>query len=288
MGYGKRRRVIVLGNCVADRLRLLLAAYPGFDGSFVMTPAPMIHTLRGPEEWRALADAALACDLVLTQPLFNFGPCNTAALREALGSERLIVFSSPDFEAYFPDAIVLRGKENPRFAPILDWDSSIIFSCFCKGVSIFDVEALYRDHPLFHPAAVDKTIAAALERYLRREEGLDIATTGHVVRNYARAKLFHSPKHPVDDFLVMMLRDLAAALGLDAGAPVPDVDGFGFNQWPVITSRHRRFAFPEQAYFMLAGKKCGLEDAAMAYYNFYEFHPRVVEANQDRIIAVEG
>ena len=288
----KRQRVMVLGNCVAERLQFMLSRYPGFSDAFAMAPAPPIHTLTQLEQWQVLADEALSCDVIFTQPLFSFGPCNTAELRKTLGqgtSEaggRLILFSSPNFEAYFPDAALFKGKENLRFQPILDWDSIIIFSCFCNAVPVFDVAAMYCNNPLFHPASVDQQIAAALELYLQREQGLDIATKNHVIRNYRQSKLFHSPKHPVDSLLCMMLRDMAERLGLDSGAPPPSVDGFGFNQWPVITRHHTRFAFPEQNYFILAGKQYGLEDVAMAYYNFYEFHPHVVEANRDKIIAV--
>lgn len=309
---------MVMGNCVAERLQFMLPEYPGFDEAFEIVPAPMIHTLTNSEQWQTLAASALACDIIFTQPLFSFGPCNTEALREGLrrkktapknapetqqdqaedsantlegteaarGGQRLVLFSSPDFEAYFPDVIRLTGKENLRFKPILDWDSSIIFSCFCSGVSIFEVEDIYRNHPLFHQDAMEKTIAAALETYTRREQGLDLSTRAFVLRNYAGTKLFHSPKHPVDSFLIMMLKDMAVSLGLHREAPPPPIDGFGFNQWPVMTRHHNRFAFPEQDYFMLAGQKCGLEDVAMAYYNFYEFHPHVVEANQDKIIPV--
>jgi len=288
----KRQRVIVLGNCVAERLQCMLSQHLGFSDAFTMAPAPPIHALTQPEQWQALADEALSCDIIFTQPLFSFGPCNTAELRKTLGQEtaeaggRLILFSSPNFEAYFPDAVLFKGKENLRFHPILDWDSIIIFSCFCNAVPVFDVADLYCNHPLFHPVSVDQRIAAALELYLQRDQGLDIATQNHVIRNYRQTKLFHSPKHPVDALLGMMLREMAGKLGLDSGAPLPSVDGFGFNQWPVITRHHTRFAFPEQNYFILAGQQYGLEDVAMAYYNFYEFHPHVVEANRDKIIAV--
>ena len=288
----KRQRVIVVGSCVAERLQSMLLRYPGFSEAFVMVPAPPIHTLTKPKQWQALADEALSCDIVFTQPLFNFGPCNTAELRKSLeqdmpkSGKQLILFASPNFEAYFPDAVSLKGKENLRFDPILDWDSSIVFSCFCSGVPVFDAADIYCNHPLFHPASMDQKIAAALESYLQREQDLDVATKNRVIRDYKQAKLFHSPKHPADSLLGVLLRDMAASLGLDAGVPQPSVDGFGFNQWPVITRHHQRFTFPEQDYFILAGETCSLEDVAMAYYNFYEFHPHVVEANRDKIIAV--
>ncbi len=285
---GGRRRVMVLGNCVAERLCRMLAKYPGFADAFTMLPAPMIHTVTDPVRLQTLATEARACDIVFTQPLFGFGPCNTEELRKSLRPEaqRLILFSSPDFEAYFPDVIRLKGKENLRFEPVFDWDSSIIFSCFCAGVSIFEVEEIYRNHSLFQAEAVEQVVVSALETYVRREQGLELSTKSFVLRNYAGTRLFHSPKHPVDSFLLMMLRDMAAALGLDRNAPAPAVDGFGFNSWPVITRHHGRFAFPEQDYFHIAGQRCSLEDVAMAYYNFYEFHPHVVEANRDKAIPV--
>lgn len=284
---GERRRVMMLGNCVAERLCRMLAGYPGFVDAFIMLPAPMIHTVTDPARLRNLAEEARTCDIVFTQPLFSFGPCNTDELRKSLRpNTRLILFSSPDFEAYFPDVIHLKGKENLRFEPALDWDSSIIFSCFLAGVPIFEVETFYRNHLLFQTEAMEKTVASALETYVRREQGLDLSTKSFVLRNYAGTRLFHSPKHPVDSFLLMMLRDMAAALGLDPNAPAPAVDGFGFNSWPVITRHYGRFAFPEQDYFHIAGQRCSLEDVAMAYYSFYEFHPHVVEANRDKAVPV--
>ncbi len=307
------KRVIVLGNCAAERLRFMLEQYSGFSAAFQMAPAPMIHAVKEPSELRALADLALSCDVIFTQPLFNFGPCNTMALREALGEDaycaqkdrisgpedshassasyglggrRLFIFSSPDFDAYFPDAIYLSHKENLRLPQVLDWDSSIIFSCFCQGASIFEVEEIYLNHPMFKAEAVGQRVAQGLERYALREQGLDIGSQAFFFKNYAAAKLLHSPRHPVDDFLFVLLRGMAGALGLEPNASLPPLGGFGFNQWPVITRHYPRFKFAEQAWFVVAGKKYGIEDVAMAYYNFYEFNPHVVEANQDKIIAL--
>lgn len=299
----KLRRVIVLGNCAAERLRFMLEKYAGFTHSFQMVPAPMIHTVNDPAAQQKLADLALGCDIVFTQPLFNFGPCNTAELRKALGKQaecgeaggqgafgasgqRLFVFSSPDFDAYFPDAVYFRNMENVSIVPVMEWDSSIIFSCYCQGVSIFDVEKVYLDHPMFKAEAVAQRVAPALERYALREQGLDIGSQSYFFKNYASAKLLHSPRHPVDGFLQALARGLAGALGLDQNAAPPPLSGFGFNQWPVITRHYRRFTFAEQPWFMVAGKKYSIEDVAMAYYNFYKFNPHVVEANQDKIIEI--
>lgn len=285
-----RKTVMVLGNCVADRLQYLLRDYPGFSDLYALEEAPMVHHLHHPEDWAGLARRAAACDIVLTQPLFRYGPLNTEALRRGQKEvQRLGVFSSPHFDACFPDVFILEGKTNLKLEPILDWDSLIIFSCFVKGISIFDVEAVYLAHPLFHAAPVRELTSAALEDYAKREQGVDISTWKYVLRSFAREKLFHSPKHPVNSFMARMLDDMAGWLGLDIHDRSAEVEaaGFGFNQWPVITRYQDVFDIPEQPWFVLGGKRISIEDAAMAYYNFYEFNPHVVEANLSRVIPLE-
>ena len=80
----RRAKVILLGNCVAERLQGILARYPGFHEQFEMVAVPMVHLLQSDAQWHALACRALRCDIIFTQPLFNYGPCNTAALRAAM------------------------------------------------------------------------------------------------------------------------------------------------------------------------------------------------------------
>lgn len=278
-----RQRVIVLGNCVADRLQHMLGAHPCFEDAYTLTYAPMIHTQRTAAQTDALAAAAAECDIILTQPLFNYGRCNTVCLRAALHPEqRLYVFSAPNFEAYFPDVLHLEGKGPYASSTPLEWDSKIIFSCFIAGVSILDVEDIYLNHPLFHESAVRAALERTLEIYAVREQGVDIGTKDFMLRNFAAYKLFHTWNHPAEPLLAVMLGRLLRVLGLPRDAACLGLarDGFGFNQWPVITRHHGMFQFQEQPWFVVAGQKFTIGDIAMAYYNFYEAHPDVVERNR--------
>ena len=282
-----KKRILVLGNCVANRLQDMLACCPAVARDHELVLAPMIHLVHAPAQWEALAAKALSCDCILTQPLFNFGPCNTNALREKLAPEqRLVVFPSPNFEAYFPDITHLKRPEHPQFPPILDWDSSIIFSCFVKGISVFDVPHIYHSHALFKANLVMDGIADTLQKYAERERGLDIQTLPHLLKNYARHKLFHSPKHPSEQLMEILWDAVAHSLGLAPHVKQPTVPGFDFNQWPVVTWQHKLFHFPAQEYFVIGGRQTSMEDTAMAYYNFYEFHPEMVEWNTDKVIDI--
>ena len=179
-----------------------------------------------------------------------------------------------------------------KLEPVFDWDSQILFSCFLQGISIFAVEDIYVNHPLFSADSMRANIATSLEEYMLREQGVDMATAPHVIRTFARKKLFHSPKHPVDSFLHLMLQQFAGALGLDDPGKNSDTfleeDSFAFNQWPVITRGHGLFHFQEQPYFVVAGQRFSIEDVAMSCYTFYEFNPHIVAANRDRAIAVQA
>ncbi len=287
-------RVMVLGNCVAHRLQFLLRDHPGFAERFELAVAPMIHAIP-PSRRETLAREALACDVILTQPLFRFGPCGTEALRAALRpGQRLVTFSAPHFDAYFSDVMLIdRSPQKAgdagelRCQPPFDWDSRIVFSCFTAGVPIFDVEALYLHHPLFGEQAMRRTVASALETCARRDQDVDVPASPFIARHYAQTRLFHSWMHPAEPLMAHLLAGLADALGLPPADRTEDLERatFGFNSWPVITRRHRLFGFAEQPWFLLAGTRQRIEDVAMAYYAFYDLHPHIVERAQNTAAA---
>ena len=281
-----KKRICVLGNCVAHRLQKMLAANMALTERFLPVDTPFIHEVARQEDGKTqlerLAALALSCDIILTQPLFNFGPCNTEQLRSRLSpGQKLLTFSAPDFKAYFPDICVLSCKTTLRFNPILDRDSRIIFACHVKGISIFDVEQIYLNHPMFEKKAMLAGLTASLERYAKREQGVDIPTGDYVARYCTTRRLFFSELHPTDEILALLRNRTLEALGLpplSEDSPL-EVESFGFNRWPVITRSSNMFRFPGQEYYILAGVRLSIEDVAMAYYNFYQFHPHIVEAN---------
>lgn len=270
-------RVIILGNCVAARLQDMLAAHAGVREHFTLVPAPMIHGLTQEAQWAALAEEARTCHWIFTQPLFNFGPCNTDALRATLGpGQRLVTFSSPNFEAYFPDVLHAGAVRSPRFDPPLEWHSRIILTCYLGGMSMLQVEDFYLNHPLFRRASAERALRAAWSAYAVREEGVELGTLEMVRQAYAARPLFQTWRHPDDGLLRAMAGRMLETLGLQEDESMP-VDGFGFNQWPIITRHHDLFQFPERAYFTVAGKRISIGDVAAGYYTFYDFHPAFVE-----------
>lgn len=273
------RRVMVLGNCVATRLQDMLAAHEALRDLWQVVPAPLIHSLTEGEQTNALAQEALACQCIFTQPLFRYGACNTAALQAALHpGHRCITFSAPNFEAYFPDVLHAPPLEDARFSPPLEWHSRIFFQCWLTGISLFDVETCYLNHPLFRPDATRKALDAAWRTYTVREQGVEIGTLERVRRDFAKEALFHTWNHPADNLVQLLLEGMLEALGVEMEMEMGmELEGFGFNQWPIITRHHGLFRFAERAYFRVGNERISIEDAAAAYYTFYDFHKNFAE-----------
>lgn len=283
----EKKTITILGNCVAERLLLMLQEYPGFSDRYTLKRFRIIPHI-GRQYLDKVASLAGQCDIIFTQPLFRYGPCNTDEIRKNLRpGQECIVFSSPHFPAYFPDSCSFGGMKDLVFQKVMEWDSKIIFSCYVRNISVFDVEDIYTSHWLFHKEYIGKQLDTSIDSYLVRENGVDLSTRSYFIKNFMKTRLLHSPRHPVDSFLGVMCDLMVDALGLQRVEQAPDALSFDFNQWPMITRHHDFFSFPEQSYFVISGQRFSIEDIAMAYYKFYKLHPHVVEANRHHVIDLE-
>lgn len=288
-------KLIILGNCVGEKLALLLEGLVQRQQYFCPGLSRQWHVIRIPpifhipqKDWADVAAKAAGCDLVFTQPIFNFGPCNTSTLRAQLG-EKLRVFSAPNFEAYFPDAISI-GRQNEKFAPPLEWHSRIFVMGKLAGLSCRECAEIYAHHPIFNKAATAALLQKSWENYRLRETGVEIGTLAEALAHYAAEPLFYSFNHPADRLLKKLLSGMLSAMGLDdegvakALRHIPWTKdpihgwtewGFGFNAWPVITGRQSPFKFESRNYFRIAGKTFSIEDAAAGFYYYYDAHPEI-------------
>lgn len=293
--------LMLLGNCVAQRLALLLAglfaarerALPSLAAKWEVVLAPPVYSLKTGAEWEALAKRALACDLVFSQPLFHFGPCNTAELAGALGA-RLVTFSAPNFPAYFPDCLDARPyPQAEKYPAPLEWHSRIIAQCRKANVPVEDVENIYLNHRLFREPAAGRAVAASWRLYEKRDSHVDIASLAIARQWYASEPLFYTFNHPADRILKHLLAGILQRLGL-AGGAIARAEGhipwsgagephawaewgFGFNAWPIITRHHSLFAFPGREWFRVGGEEVDITSAAIAWYKYYDDHPLILE-----------
>ena len=195
-----------------------------------------------------------------------------------------MTFSAPNFDAYFPDVLSVPPLSVTRFPPPLEWHSRIILGCYMGGMPMLDVAACYLQHPLFRRASAEQAVEAAWRQYAVREQGVDLGTEAFVRRHATEMPLFETWRHPADALLRHMYQDMLHALDVRGEADAA-AQGFGFNQWPIITRHHGLYRFPERAYFRVAGQRVAIEDAAAAFYSFYDFHPAFVAQARQALAA---
>lgn len=294
------RRLMLLGNCVAQRLASLLEPILKAFNSGVserrqwqLVSAPPVYNLSTfSTTTDELALRARACDLVFSQPLFNFGPLNTAVLQEVSGLE-LHTFSAPNFEAYFPDIVHPRACfQEEKFPPPLEWHSRIFLECKAANVPVENVETIYLRHPLFRAAHIGKALEKAWAVYEQREKDVEIGTLELVREFYSSEILFFTWKHPGDRVIRSLLTGMLEIMGMSKEevenslrlipfreqANLPHVWsewGFGFNAWPVINNSGKFFTFPDRRFFRVAGQEIDILTAAIAWYHYYDAHPEI-------------
>lgn len=290
-------KVIVLGNCVAERLGLLLEGLfkeqartcPGLRGDWQVEQATPVYNITEAEV-AELAMKAAGCDCVFSQPLFNFGPCNTQALTKAVGP-RLHLFSAPNFEAYFPDVFEIGPVcEKEKFPPPLEWHSRIIVQCKAASIPGEDIEKIYLNHSLFRKKSMHDAIERSFSVYEKRDRNVEIGSLEFVKNNYAREPLFYTFNHPGDALLKHLLTGMLQTIGMKRDDALRALNyipwaeaspegwaywGFGFSAWPIITRHHDYFSFPGREWFRIEQKKLGIGAAALEWYRYYDAHPGI-------------
>lgn len=143
----------------------------------------------------------------------------------------------------------------------------------------------YRREPLFHtwnhPA--ERLLAVLLDGILA-QLGMAAEARGACLRRVGWNG------GPLDAGEEVGERKEGAAPGAGAAAPAgneADDDrvapswSFGFNSWPIITRHHRLFDFPGREWFRVAGKLVDIPTMALAWYVWYDLHPRTYAAALD-------
>lgn len=292
-------RVIVLGNCLADRLASLLEPIlerhnekqaPESQWQLVRVP-PVYNLPISAFTVETVAELARQCDVVFTQPLFNFGELNTCELQKS--NLRLHTFSAPNFGAYFPDIIHpgnFRGKE--KFPPPLDWHSRIFIEFKADNGNGADLENFYLSHPVFRENNMARLLEQSWSVYEHREQNVEIATLNTVREHYDSEILFYTWKHPADRIIRHILGEFLLRLNFSrkevdntlARMPFqekmdhPEIWsywGFGFNAWPVISRHSRLFSFPGREFFRIAGRQVDILTAGLLWFQYYDEHPQI-------------
>lgn len=290
-------KVIVLGNCLATRIAWLLE--PVFarrnkekklENQWQLVKVPPVYNLPlATFTHENVAELAHQCDVVFTQPLFNFGALNTSELQKK--NLRLHTFSAPNFDAYFPD-IIHPGKfeEKEKFPSPLEWHSRIFLEFKASNENLENLEKFYFAHPVFHAKNINRLLDQSWSIYERREQNVEIGTLNTLREFYSSEILFYTWKHPADRIIRHLLSEILIRLNFSKAeveytlARIPFQEsrdhpeiwsywGFGFNAWPVISRHTHIYNFPGREFFRINGHQLDILTAGLLWFQYYDQHP---------------
>lgn len=258
--------VIVVGNCQAESLRILLDS----TGQISSVRTPAIHEWT--EEDLSLARALVArADALIMQPVrddFRDLACGSAQLSAHLPAHgRLIGFPVLRFDGLMPYQAIIRSPSNPSLNPPLIPYHDLRVLAAARGIT--------QSGP---PSAEDlRTLAAmSIDQLRRRERAHDtVSVSGHL----ETIPVWHTINHPDNGTLLHLARQVCAALGIDAPPNDPGRELLGGLDAPV--DKHAAAALGAD----VTGRDSWLpepEGWEQAHLDFYAANPDVVRAGVER------
>lgn len=281
-----KKRAIVFGNCQAAAIAAILADHEPFFDRFEITRTRAVHVLQPDEREKLLADAA-ECDLLIHQPVSDaYQPASTARLISVLNPlAEAVSFPVCWFDAYFPDMTYLNSSGGKATTDLFDYHSRVFFFAYRAGMTTDEATSLYSDD-LASPSTLEAIVRRNLQALAKREEQLSVKISGFIERNYRDKCLFFTINHPTGHLLYFVVDAILRNLGLDtlsSEVKRKHATALGAFRWQAAPSIYRglELSFSGQGFFTSKAIHLDTRSAAKHYYEFYDAHPNVVEANSN-------
>ncbi|MEU0496100.1 WcbI family polysaccharide biosynthesis putative acetyltransferase [Mycobacterium sp. NPDC006124] len=266
---------VVVGNCQAEALRLVLDGVP--DRPYSTVRMPPVHELE-PADLPPLRDLLARAEVLVCQPIrdgYRDLPLGTAELAARLPrSARVIRWPVIRYAGLHPfQAIVRRPSDRSVVPPVVPYHDLRTVVAARDGLTAdeeWDVEVA---------DSAFVAVAEASEAELARREGLqcDVAVSDVLGRSGADAA--HTVNHPGNGVLVELGRRVLAALDVTATVPTPPHTLLGSAIAPlesrVLTARG--IVAPGRADWWFDGSEISPQDVHRTQLRWYQDNPDFVE-----------
>ncbi len=283
-------QVVVVGNCQAKALEMMLATNEEFAKRFEFMSFPAVHEIPAesiPELHSAVAGATVAI-LQRVEDGYRDGiGLGTDTLARIAGNAIVIRWPSVYWAGYFPDLFYLRNAAGePVVDGPFDYHDRTILEAYASGL---DVEATCRllEDPDKPSDAAAWAANATAELDIRGKD-CDIQVTDFIDANFRSELLFYTMNHPANRLLAFLAQQVTQRLGIpgqvDQGQMPDEVLGWTF--YPLHPNHVRALGLDlkddlsvGQVPFRIRGETYPTSGAVRAFFNYYEAHPQLVELN---------
>jgi hypothetical protein len=285
-------RVVVVGNCQAGALEMMLSTNEEFTKRFELVSFPPVHEIPDAmvtELHREVANAAVVIPQRVQEDYRDGIGLGTETLARIAGSATVVRWPSVYWAGYFPDLFYLRDAEGqPVVDGPFDYHDRTILEAYASGVDVPGVCRLLEDPDLPSDAQTWATNATAeLES---RGQNCEVKVTSFIASRFRNELLFFTMNHPANHLLGFMAQQITDLIGISGSIDyrrIPD-EILGLTFYPLHANHVRALELgfvgeliAGSAPFKIRGVTYEPAEAVREFFNYYEAHPELVALNLD-------
>jgi hypothetical protein len=285
-------RVVVVGNCQAKALELVLATNDEFTKRFEFVSFPAVHEIPGdavPELHSAVAEATVVV-LQRVDDAYRGGiGLGTETLARVAGTATVVRWPSVYWAGYFPDLFYLRDASGqPVVDGPFDYHDRSILEAYSSGLDVLATCRSLEDPE--RPSDAQLWAAGATVELGERGRDCDVQLTSFITSTYREDLLFFTMNHPTNlmlGFIAQQVVELAGVPGKVDYRQVP-AEILGSTFYPLHANHVRALGlkFGDEVVagkvsFRIRGVAYEPARAVQAFFDYYLAHPRLVELNTE-------
>jgi len=283
-------RAVVVGNCQAKALELVLATNEAFARRFEFVSFPAVHEIPDamvPQLHEAVAGAALVLAQRVDEAYRDGIGLGTETLARIAGDATVVRWPSVYWAGYVPDLFYLRDAAG---APVVDgpfdYHDRTILEAYARGLDVHAACELLAD-PSQPSDAVAHAAQATAELEIRGRD-CDVDVAAFIAERFREQLLFFTMNHPANALLGHMAKQVLERLGLPDAAELERMPGevLGSTFYPLHANHVRALGLrlgagveAGTAPFRIRGVVYEAGDAVRSFYGYYDAHPEHVERN---------
>jgi hypothetical protein len=285
-------QVVVVGNCQAQALEMMLGTNDSFTKRFEFVSFPPVHEIPDtmvPELHNAVAAATVVILQRVDDGYRDGVGLGTETLARIAGAATVVRWPSLYWAGYFPDLFYLRnGTGQPVIDGPFDYHDQSILLAYDSGLDVTETCRLLEDPERSSEA---QTWAANSTAELDvRSQACDVHVASFIASEFRAKLLFFTMNHPTNQLLGFVAQRITDLIGIPGRVDhrlIPD-EVLGSTFYPLHANHVcaldldfvTKFGAGHVPY-RIRGITYEPAEAVQAFFDYYAAHPQLVALNLD-------
>ncbi|HEX4114941.1 MAG TPA: WcbI family polysaccharide biosynthesis putative acetyltransferase [Solirubrobacteraceae bacterium] len=286
-------RAVIVGNCQAKALEMMLETNDEFTKRFEFVSFPAVHELPVevvPELHSAVADSALVILQRIDDNYRNGLGVGTGMLAGIAGNATVIRWPSVYWAGYFPDLFYFRGPDGQVVVDgPFDYHDRTILEAYTDGIDVAGTCRLLEDAN--RPSNAQEWAEHATAELDDRGRDCNIQVSKFIESSFRDELLFFTMNHPTNRMLGFIAQEITELLGIPGEADRRQISNeiLGPTFYPLHPNHVRALELKFGTDltvcgtpFKIRGATYTSSEAVQAFFTYYLEHPPLVALNLER------